>query len=262
MSRISPKHLPEISAPLNIVMRALDESDYTYNLFKANPKSLIPSQPFTLSCDVCTSNNDIENPIWTDIDMNILDGHHKWVKSLQNNINDVFILKLNTTFDNACRLLNKIQDIYDYDLQKSAENNDDHNSFLDYVENGDLNDNDENIDEEKNSQKFIGYRKDKISYNSIIGNFFSLKPNDNTNKYVVEFDNILDTNDMGIAYKNGQNPIDILAKIWFPHVNFTDLSKKHNISDFNLKCKAIAEKAKKHGYDGIKYGDLIIQGLN
>jgi len=29
----------------------------------------------------------------------------------------------------------------------------------------------------------------------------------------------------------------------------------------NLKNKAVAHKAKKHGYDAIKYGDTLIQGL-
>jgi len=66
---------------------------------------------------------------------------------------------------------------------------------------------------------------------------------------------------LGVAYKDSQTPTDILAKIWFPNVNFEKISKQYNLSSDNLKNKAIAEKAMKMGFDGIKYGDAIIQGL-
>jgi hypothetical protein len=44
-------------------------------------------------------------------------------------------------------------------------------------------------------------------------------------------------------------------------VNFEKLSQQYNMPVENLKCKAIAEKAVKMGYDGIKYGDTLVQGL-
>ena len=71
----------------------------------------------------------------------------------------------------------------------------------------------------------------------------------------------MDTNALGVSYKDGQEPIDILAKSWFPNINFEQLSTQHNTTSINLKTKAVAEKAMKMGYDGIKYGDSIIQGL-
>jgi hypothetical protein len=66
---------------------------------------------------------------------------------------------------------------------------------------------------------------------------------------------------LGVTYKDGQQPVDILAKNWFPHVNFEKLSEQYKVPSINLKNKAITEKATKMGYDGIKYGDTLIQGL-
>jgi hypothetical protein len=66
---------------------------------------------------------------------------------------------------------------------------------------------------------------------------------------------------LGLTYKDGQQPAEILSKIWFPHVNFEELCKQYNMPAINLRNKANAEKAMKMGYDGIKYGDTLIQGL-
>lgn len=256
-----PAHLPQVNMPYSIVVDKLNNENIGNKFISVNPNLLKPLQGITFSHEVDGIDSSDDRPIWIDKDLNVLDGHHRLVKSLYGEEGLINAIMIDLDTKNACRILNKIQDIYDYELQNGAEN-DKHKSFLDYVENGDTNVDEENSNEQKNVQKFIGYRKDKINNNSVIGNFFTLEPDEKSNKYEIEFDNILDTNDMGIAYKNSQNPIDILAKAWFPHVNFMALSKEHGVSDFNLKCKAIAEKARKHGYDGIKYGDLIIQGLN
>ena len=39
------------------------------------------------------------------------------------------------------------------------------------------------------------------------------------------------------------------------------ISKQYGIESINLKNKAITEKAMHLGFDGIKYGDTLIQGL-
>ena len=95
----------------------------------------------------------------------------------------------------------------------------------------------------------------------MFGNFFMIKEQPGWDKYEIEFDNLLDTTGMGVAYKDSQEPVDILAKSWFPNVNFEKISKKYDVPAINLKNKAVAEKAMKMGYDGIKYGNEIIQGL-
>ena len=72
---------------------------------------------------------------------------------------------------------------------------------------------------------------------------------------------MLDADELGVAYNTDQNPVDIMSKVWFPNINFEKLSESYNTDVINLKNKAVAEKAMAMGYDGIKYGDKLIQGL-
>ena len=111
MSRISPNYLPQLIAPIDKILEEVSNSDVEYEYIQMNPNDLKASQPFTLSDDVYTSVLDDMHPIWIDNDLNIIDGHHKWIKSLTSN-NLILVVKLNVEFKDACRLLNKIQDIY------------------------------------------------------------------------------------------------------------------------------------------------------
>ena len=88
-----------------------------------------------------------------------------------------------------------------------------------------------------------------------------LKPENGYTKYEIEFDNLLDANLLGLTSKDGQLPVDMLAKIWFPNINFEKLSEQYQIPVINLQAKAITTKAMNMGYDGIKYSDKLIQGL-
>ena len=105
------------------------------------------------------------------------------------------------------------------------------------------------------------YVKQPSKNKSNVRNLFTLTRTYGYKKYQIEFDNLLDTHSLGIVYKDGQEPAEILSKIWFPHVNFEELSKQYNMPAINLKNKANAEKAQSLGFDGIKYGDTLIQGL-
>jgi len=267
MSKVSPKYLPQIIAPIDVVLEKLREIDCDYEYIQINPDELKASQPFTLSDDVYNAVNDDMNPIWIDIDSNIIDGHHSWVKSLHTN-KPVIAIKLSLNFMDACRVLNKIEDIYEYEESRLMEEEaqgainyygSDENQFL-----NDLEEDNAKVQSEtpsQNEQTIIAYRKEPVKENSVVGNFFSLKPIEGYNKYEIEFSNLLDTHVLGMTYKDGQQPAEILAKIWFPHVNFEKLSEQYNMPSINLKNKAIAEKAMKIGYDGIKYGDTLIQGF-
>lgn len=273
MSRISSKYSPQISAPIDLVFEKLTENNCNYEYVELNSDELSSSQPFTLSDDVYTSINDDMHPIWIDNDLKIIDGHHKWAKALSNN-SPVIVVKLDLDFNNACRVLNKIQDIYEYEQKQQMEEvlgndyiNDynkadsgvSDNEFLKSLEEDNLNS--QSGETSTNKQTIIAYRKEPINEKSVIGNFFTLKPIDGFDKYEIDFDNLLDTHQLGVTYKDGQNPVDILAKIWFPHVNFEKISEQYGVESINLKNKAIAEKAMHLGFDGIKYGDTLIQGL-
>jgi len=271
--RHKPYFLPQVSAPVDLVVKKLDEEDVNYDYIQADPNELKASQGFTFSDDVGKAKPDDKKPIWLDEDMNVLDGHHRWVRALLDNT-PITAVKIGMGFKDACRLLNKIQDVYDYEEQQRMEEvvaqdvinaNNQANGGVSYSEFlNNLEENNVGIQEEnsgKNDKVIIGYRREPIKENSAIGNFFTLNPIDGFSKYEIDFENLLDTNDLGIQYKDSQVPAEVLAKVWFPNINFEKLSEEYKIPSLNLKNKAIAEKAQKMGYDGIKYGDTLIQGL-
>jgi hypothetical protein len=271
-----PFHLPQISMKADEVVKKFEEEGIDYEYIQITPdelENLNPSQGFVFSDGVENATPDDMNPIWLDNESNVLDGHHRLVKALTDSV-PLTAVKIDLNSKDACRILNKIQDIHEYEQQQELEevemqnalnaNNEinggvSYNEFLSALEEDNVGIQQENPS--KNDKLIIAYRRDPISENSVIGNFFTLKPIEGFNKYQIDFENLLDTDDMGIQYKDGQIPAEILAKAWFPHVNFEKLSEQYNVPALNLKNKAIAEKAQHSGYDGIKYGDTLIQGL-
>jgi len=270
--RYKPYFLPQVNAPYTIVLQKFDEEDVPYDMVEVNPEELNASQGITFSDEVGKAEPSDTNPIWIDAEKNILDGHHRWVKAMLDGIPlKAVMIKMNNK--DACRLLNKIQDIYEYEQQQGMEEVvgqdyiNDYNQadsgmseFLTTLEEDNIAVQSGNT-EGGNQKTVIGYRKDPIKENSAVGNFFTLSPVEGFDAYEIDFDNLLDVHSLGVTYKDGQEPVDIMAKIWFPHVNFEKLSEQYGMPSINLKNKAIAEKAMKMGYDGIKYGDKLIQGL-
>ena len=272
--RYKPRFLPQMNAPLDYVLQKLDEEGVGYKIIEVDPNDLQPSQGITFSDEVGKANVNDMNPIWLSSDMKVLDGHHRMVRAMLDGIK-LKGVQIDLSDKDANRVLNKIQDIWEYEQANGVEevvNNDiindendidnnytDRNEFLASLEEDNL-----SVQTEapsKNEQTITAYRKEPIKEKSSVGNFFTLKPINGYDKYEIDFDNLLDTNALGISYMNGQEPVDILAKSWFPNVNFEKLGNQYKVPSINLKNKAVAEKAMKMGYDGIKYGDSIIQGL-
>lgn len=266
--RYKPYFLPQVNAPFDIMLEKLDEEGVGYSLVDIDPEELTASQGITFSDEVEGVNLDDLNPIWINNDMKVLDGHHRWVKAMLDGT-PLKAVKINMNDKDACRLLNKIQDIYEYEQSRQLEEvevqdtinfyGDDDNQFLNSLEEDNSGVQEES--EEKNAKSIIAYRKEPIKENSVVGNFFALNPIDGYDKYQIDFDNLLDTDELGVAYKDGQEPVNILSKIWFPNINFEKLSEQYGMSSDRLRTRAIAEKASKLGYDGIKYSNKLIQGL-
>jgi len=265
-----PYHLPQLSLSYVVVLEKLDDENIKYNVIQINPTEgdgIQPSQKLIYSDEIFGVNLNDTKPIWI-ADNKICDGHHRYFKAMLE-MKPITAVKLDMDFMDACRVLNKIQDIYDYEQSQGIEEvvsqdainyyGSDENQFLNSLEEDNVAIQTENPS--KNEQTIIAYRKSPIKENSVVGNFFTLKPVEGYTKYEIDFENLLDTNALGVTYKESQEPVDILAKSWFPHVNFEKLATQHNTTSINLKNKAVAEKAMKFGYDGIKYGDTIIQGL-
>lgn len=268
-----PYFLPQVSMPADMVLEKLEEEDIDYDYIQVDPNELNVSQGIVFSDGVEHVELDDKNPIWISDDDTICDGHHRLTKALNNSV-PITAVRIKLNFKDACRILNKIQDVYDYTEQQRMEEivaqdainaNNEINGGVSYSEFlNNLEEDNAGVQNEKpsmNDKVLVGYRREPIKENSVIGNFFTLNPIDGFTKYEISFDNLLDTNDLGLHYKDSQIPAEVLAKTWFPHVNFEKLSEQYDIPPINLKNKAIAEKARTLGYDGIKYGNSIIQGL-
>jgi len=271
--RFRPAHLPQMSMPYTIALQRLDDEKVDYDIYDANPDELSASQGIVFSDIISNVKGGNKNPIWVDKDNNVLDGHHRFVKALIDKT-PIKTVKINLIGKDAARILNKVQDIYEYEEQHKVEevvgqdiinaNNDEdpnvsYSEFLESLEKH--NESFQNDNGVKNQKKIIGYRKDPIKENSVVGNFFTLEPIEGFDKYEIEFDNLLDVDDLGLKSNKKISPIDALVLIWFPHIDFEKISSENNIDSMNLKNKAITEKAKKFGYDGIKYGKKLLQGL-
>jgi len=263
MSNIAPYHLPQISAPLDLILNELDKEGIEYNEITIDPIELKPNQPFVFS-DIAAEINELEmSPIWISKDNQIIDGHHRYLKSIMLK-KPIECIKIDLNNNNCIRILNKIQDIYNYEQQQQMEevvmqdvvNSDDGeistNELLATLESVEM--------PHGNGSKIIAYRQKPIVENSVVGNFFLIEPIEGYDKYEIEFENLLDIDDIGIEFGN-KNPIDVLAKTWFPNADFENMSAPFTHSPMDLKNKAIADRAQEMGYDGIKYGNRMIQGL-
>ena len=269
-----PYHLPQLNVEYSIVLEKLDDENINYEVVQLQPNEddgIESSQKLVYSDEISGVNIDDSNPIWIagEDNVNICDGHHRYFKAMFEN-KPLIAIKLNINFMDACRILNKIQDIYEYEQSQGLEEvqvqdtinfyGEDENQFLNSLEEDNLATQTEEAPN-TNEKTIIGYRKEPIKENSVVGNFFTLKPIVGWDKYEINFENLLDTNSLGVTYKDGQDPVDILTKTWFPNLNFEKISKEYDVPAINIKNKAVAEKAMKMGYDGILYNNLIVQGL-
>lgn len=264
--RYKPLSLPQVSAPYTHVVGELDKEGIGWDVVDMDPTELNPMQGVVFSNEVGDFDLDDMDPIWISRDNEIMDGHHRFLKAHMIE-KPIKCVKIDLIGKDGCRVLNKIQDIYDYEQQRGLEEvvvqdvlnaaNDkdadiEDKEFLGLLETMDL--------PEPKPAKVVAYRQQPIKENSVIGNFFLIEPVDGYDKYEIEFDNLLDTNDLGLEFGDN-NPVEVLTKTWFPNADFEKLGESLKISSIHLKNKAIAERCQKMGYDGIRYGDKMIQGL-
>lgn len=239
---IRRSYLPQISAPFVYVLDALENNDFEYQSENIPLEQLTPMQPFVDSEKVSSIHDAIDGDkqnyktIWVTQDNEILDGHHNYSAAWKNDPDSsINAIKVLGNKNDVIRILNKIMDIYNHEFANP---------------------------ENKKEGRFIGYRTEPIKDKSGVGNFFLLKPpSSKAFKFELEFDNIFDTDSIGIKFDDSNLPPYLLCKFMFPdlkpeqHADLTDMG----IDKF---CnRYIAEKFKEMGFDGIKYGDLILQAF-
>lgn len=268
-----PKYLPQVSAPYIYVLNRLKENGIKYKVGRTDPTKILPSQGLVSLEKISDIDFNNIKPIWVSQDYHVLDGHHRYGSAIAHKTKLPYIQIMLPSLD-ASRMLNKIQDIFEYETNQKIEelthtdhinnlNEPEMVDFLSAIE-MEVKDGQQVIhsgveNSLKKRRKIYGYRKNPINEKSSIGNFFAVKPIDGYTKYEIEFDNLLDTDEIGLHFYD--NPLQVLAKAWFPNVIFEDIAKKYKLKPEYLINRAIVEKANKMGYDGIKYGDVIIQGL-
>ena len=263
--RFKPKYLPQISIPFGIVTEMLDKESIPYKLVNVSPKKLKPSQGIIFAEKVSSIDPKKLKPIWISEDMKVIDGHHRYGSALSHELPVMKAIQIKLPSRDAARVLNKFIDIYEYEKQRKMEeviaqdhiNSMNEPDFLETLQN--------DIAETKavksKKKKISGYRQIEIKENSLVGNFFMPKKIDGFKKYDIEFENLLDTDEMGLIYHPDSSPTKVLAKNWFPNIEFDKVAKKYNVRPESIMNRAISEKAKKLGYDGIKYGDILLQGF-
>ena len=250
-----PKYLPQISSPYEIVIDTMNKEKIPYKKTILNPKNIQPSQGIVY-LDKIKDNS--EGYVWLSKDLKLLDGHHRLGSCLSYDkpIKSIIIL---LPYLEAIRELNRIQDIINYkEKQENLHVDVEDVNVFDLIRDEYFNNND--IYGGKH-RKLYGYRNKPINKNSKSGNFFSLHPINGYGKYEIEFENLLDTDDLNIIYENNINPIHKLADYWFKGVNFEFISNKNGIPKDKLISRCISEIGIKYGFDGIKYGDIILQVL-
>jgi hypothetical protein len=266
--RYKPRHLPQISIPFDVVMDELNQMGIENEIIEINPDDLNPMQGIVFSDEVGSFDPDEMKPIWISKDNDVIDGHHRYLAGIMSK-KPIIGIRVGLNGRDAARELNRIQDIYEYEQQRQMEEVVTHNTINKHNEDeNEVSTNEflasleemEIPEGEGNVCKLFGYRQKPIMENSVVGNFFMLKPMDGYDKYEIDFENLLDTSDLGIQ-NDIHDPIDSLASMWFPNIDFENMSEPYKYSPQELKNKAIVDRAKKMGYDGIKYGDTILQGL-
>lgn len=254
-----PKYLPQISAPYSILFSELKKEGIGYKVCGVDLSEITPTQGLVFSDKINNIQSDNLKSIFLSKENKIVDGHHRYASAISSDLKKIKSIIIDLPFMEAIRVLNRIQDIYDYEIK--LKNDIDENkkkSFLHFLEL-------ENEDKRYRgkTKKIKGYRATPINYDSKIGNFFMLQNPDDKIKYEfeIEFESLLDTDELDINFIKSETPPMTLSKFWFPNINFSKIADEYDVHIDIIINRAIAEKAMKFGYDGIKYGDILLQAL-
>jgi hypothetical protein len=241
-NKYQPMWLPQVSADHEYVTKSLDTDNIPYTIDTYNPTDLKPLQR-DINIDTKEffskkiNNREPIDLIYIANGNEILDGHNRNSAYIENPaINKVVCVKILMDYKDAARILNKIQDKFEWDGEKQLQE----------------------TESNKNSVTMELYSNKPIDKRSKCGNFMipdNKKGYDH--KYEIEFDNLHDFN------TENNNPIEALAEEWLGNLNtLKEESVKHVLTYETYLLRKLAEEAKKRGYDGISYNNKIIQTIN
>lgn len=252
-----PKTLPQISAPFTYVAHHLNSMGQPYEMVGANVDDIKPSQAFIDSDIVSSLMNKLANgeelkAMWLDKDNNALDGHHRYVSYQMHGNSHVPAVRLLCNKETAIKALTEIQK--KYESEHSSELLKEITDEKMYVPEKEL---------ETSKERITCYRTDNpIEEKAFNGNFFAFIPTaSHTVEEDIEFDSLLDTDEIDPKIKKQKNPVFALAEIWFPNINIKEKAKELGTTVEKLITSMVAEKAREKKIDGIKYGDRLLQAI-
>ena len=243
--------LPQVTAPHDYVINGLKKESIGYSIENIDPISLKPiiEQINPNSVEFLKSQMDNQQPIaplYVSKDNDVLDGHNR-LHAYKNNPSIIKVVCIKVLLDknDASRVLNKIEDKYNWEQELDAQ------PVLPEIE---------EVEEVKNNKTLELYSSKPISKNTKSGNFLidTIKPSFD-NKYGIEFENLYEMSDE----ECGTNPIESLARKWFP--NYEELKMeavKNALTHETYVLRKIFNEAKKKGFDGIKYGSNFVQTID
>jgi len=299
MNSVSPQWLPQVSAPFVHVLKGLDDNGVGYENVSMPLSKLKPLQGIVDFDKVDSIVTDVKGgidtlkTIWVSQDNEILDGHHRYVAALKlNPEGSISCMRILANHKDAARILNKICDLYD--SQNTQQPQDE--ILPDQATNDSLPVKDGNTEPADNSDVTAGvklgapvgqtdisgdnmipldlgenkpqggrisltvYRKAPLKEKAISGNFFHLQPKEGFDKYEIEFDNLLDAKSTEIGL-NRANPVVDFCRHWCKIGDLEGVAQHHGVPIDKYAAKLIADKARGMGYDGIKYGDILVQAF-
>jgi hypothetical protein len=273
-SSVSPEWLPQVSAPFVYVLKGLDDHGVPYENVSVPLSDLKPLQGIVdydkvnSMVNSISSGEDSLKTIWVSQDNDILDGHHRYVAAMKMNPEgSISCMRIMLPHKDAVRILNKLGDLYDAQQTPNLEPKDEITPELSH-EPTESPMTEVPVDAEPAGEEetpkggtitLTGYRDKPVKEKAMSGNFFLLKPKEGFDKYEIDFDNVLDTHTTGLAL-NQTNPIVEFCKQWCK-LDVDALAAKHGVPVDKYAAKMVADKAKGMGYDGIKYGDIILQAF-
>lgn len=126
MDNWKPKYLPQISAPFTHVVNSLNKEGVPFKQMGLSANELSPIQSLIDTDKVeqiiqSLLMGEKLDPVWVDANNKILDGHHRYVaykKAMPENL--MHVVKIMAEEKDAIRVLNKIQDIYDHNMEMNG----------------------------------------------------------------------------------------------------------------------------------------------
>ncbi len=223
----------QINAPYSYIVKCLDYNNIGYKAYQNYPLAFQPTRKVYTSDKLgyfYTDTKSVSKPICVSMDNKVVDGNYRL---LHNKITDpskkIASFKIMLGHEDALKVLKQIEDQY------SKENN--------------------------VKDEYIKCYREKPVGNSVSGNFFKLETFEGCIEYEIKFDKLFEVSE-NIIKSNTDFPPMALALKFADMQTLISQAEKHQLPLNAYVVRFVHNVCKKRGYDGIKYGNNLIQTIN